>query len=310
MTTRRALDGQVCALMTGLCAIWGFQQVAIKASAADMAPMLQLGLRSAIAAVLVWLLVRARGERLSLADGSWRPGLLVGLLFALEFVLVGEGLRHTTASHMVIFLYTAPMFAALGLHWKLPSERLKPLQWTGIGVAFAGVVVAFSGGSGAANGSSLLGDGMGLLAGVLWGATTVTVRCSRLTDLPASQTLLYQLVGAGVVLIALAAILGQATTINPTPQLLASLAFQVLLVSFASFLIWFSLLRRYLASQLGVLSFMTPLYGIGFGVWLLNEPLEPNFIAGAVLVLSGILLVSGYGWIRERWGQGAPLRRG
>ena len=74
MTTRRALDGQVIALMTGLCAIWGFQQVAIKAGAVDMAPMLQLGVRSAIAAVLVWLLVLARGERLSLADGSWRPG--------------------------------------------------------------------------------------------------------------------------------------------------------------------------------------------------------------------------------------------
>ena len=100
MTTRRALDGQVIALMTGLCAIWGFQQVAIKAGAVDMAPMLQLGVRSAIAAVLVWLLVLVRGERLSLADGSWRPGLLVGLLFALEFVMVGEGLRHTTASHL------------------------------------------------------------------------------------------------------------------------------------------------------------------------------------------------------------------
>ena len=309
MTTRRALDGQVIALMTGLCAIWGFQQVAIKAGAVDMAPMLQLGVRSAIAAVLVWLLVLARGERLSLADGSWRPGLLVGLLFALEFVMVGEGLRHTTASHMVIFLYTAPMFAALGLHWKLPSERLKPAQWLGIAVAFGGIVVAFSGGSGAANGSSLLGDGMGLLAGALWGATTVTVRCSRLTDLPASQTLLYQLVGAGVLLIGMSAALGQ-TTINPTPQLIASMAFQVLLVSFASFLIWFPLLRRYLASQLGVLSFMTPLFGIGFGVWLLDEPLEPNFIVGAALVLSGILLVSGYGWFRQRWGRGLVLRRG
>jgi len=309
MTTRRALDGQVCALMTGLCAIWGFQQVAIKAGAADMAPMLQLGVRSAIAAVLVWLLVLARGERLSLTDGSWRPGMLVGLLFALEFVMVGEGLRHTTASHMVIFLYTAPMFAALGLHWKLPSERLKPAQWLGIAVAFAGIVVAFSGGAGAASSSSLLGDGMGLLAGALWGATTVTVRCSRLTNLPASQTLLYQLIGAGLLLIGMSAALGQ-MTINPTPQLIASMAFQVLLVSFASFLIWFSLLRRYLASQLGVLSFMTPLFGIGFGVWLLDEPLEPNFIVGATLVLGGIALVSGYGWFRQRWGRWVVMRQG
>src|SRR3546814_11242674 len=90
--------------------------------------------------------------------------------------MVGEGLRHTTASHMVIFLYTAPMFAALGLHWKLPSERLKPLQWLGIAVAFGGIVVAFSGGTGSATGSSLLGAGMGLWAVGLWGAVRGTGR--------------------------------------------------------------------------------------------------------------------------------------
>ena len=88
----------------------------------------------------------------------------------------------------------------------------------------------------------------------------------------------------------------------------SSLLFQILLVSFASFLAWFWLLRHYLASRLGVLSFMTPLFGIGFGVWLLGEPLEPNFIAAALLVLVGILLVSGHQWMvqvfnrcRRRW---------
>lgn len=40
----------------------------------------------------------------------------MGGLFGLEFLLVGEGMRHTSASHMVVFLYTAPIFAALGLH--------------------------------------------------------------------------------------------------------------------------------------------------------------------------------------------------
>jgi drug/metabolite transporter (DMT)-like permease len=54
---------------------------------------------------------------------------------------------------------------------------------------------------------------------------------------------------------------------------------------------------------------MTPLYGIGFGVWLLDEPLELNFIVGAALVLSGILLVSGHGWFRQRWGKRLVVRR-
>jgi len=126
------------------------------------------------------------------------------------------------------------------------------------------------------------------------------VRCSRLASSPTTGTLQYQLLGAFVWL-GLAALLTDQTSIHFTPLVVASLGFQVLVVSFASFLIWFTLLRRYQASRLGVLSFMTPLFGIGFGVWLLHEPLEPNFIFGALLVLAGIVMVSGYEWLRQRF---------
>jgi drug/metabolite transporter (DMT)-like permease len=302
MATREAIDSRAGGLMFVLCAVWGLQQVAIKAAAPDIAPILQIAIRSGCAAVMVALLVFARGERLSLNDGSWRPGILVGVLFALEYLLVGEGLRYTSASHMVIFLYTAPIFAALGLHWKLPAERLKPVQWVGIAIAFAGIVAAFSGRTpGPANsdmGASLLGDLLGLLGGAVWGATTVVVRCSSLARIPATQTVLYQLVGAFVLLLAAAMMLGQ-TGIRFTPLTVSSLLFQIFFVSFISFLAWFWLLTVYLASRLGVLSFMTPLFGIAFGVWLLDEPLEVNFIVGALLVLAGIVLVSGYEWLSQ-----------
>lgn len=302
MDTRKALDRQAVGLMLMLCLVWGFQQVALKATAADIAPILQIALRSGISAVLVGLLMLAKGERMSLADGTWRPGLIVGFLFALEFLLVGEGLRHTHASHIVVFLYTAPIFAALGLHWKLPAERLAPLQWLGIGLAFAGIALAFFGRAqpAAARDSlpMLWGDFLAILAGAAWGATTVVVRCSRLAKAPATQTLLYQLVAAFVLLMAAALILGQ-TSFNPTPLAWMSLAFQSLVISFASFLIWFWLLRQYLASRLGAFSFMTPLFGIVLGAWLLSEPIEPSFLGGAALVLAGIMLVSGHGWLKQ-----------
>jgi drug/metabolite transporter (DMT)-like permease len=35
------------------------------------------------------------------------------------------------------------------------------------------------------------------------------------------------------------------------------------------------------------------------GVWLLHEPIEPSFVVGALLVISGIVLVSGYGWLKQ-----------
>lgn len=289
--------------MLVLCMIWGLQQSVLKLTAGDIAPIMQIALRSGASALLVAALMWWRKERVVALDATWRPGLLVGGLFALEFLLVGEGLRHTTASHMVVFLYTAPVFVALGLHFKLPAERLNALQWLGIALAFAGLALAFLGhspasGSSTPTGSTLGGDALGLLGGIAWAATTVVVRSSALSRASASQTLLYQLVAAFVLLLAAAVLMGQ-TRINPTPVVLGSLLFQSLVVSFASFLAWFWLLRHYLASQLGVFSFMTPLFGVGFGVWLLGEPLEPRFVLGAVGVIAGVILVSSHAWLRS-----------
>lgn len=302
MDTRKNIDGLAGGMMVGLCMIWGMQQVVLKGAAEDVAPMLMLALRSGIAALLVALLMLWRRDGLGVRTGNWRPGVVVGSLFALEFMLVGEGLRHTSASHMVIFLYTAPIFAALGLHWRLPAERLRPLQWLGIGIAFMGIVVSFAARSGGAEtadaGRQLYGDILGILGAMAWGATTVVVRSSRLSNAPVTQTLFYQLLGGFVLLILACTVSGQ-LGFNPTPIAVGGLIFQALLVSFASFLAWFWLLRNYLASRLGVLSFMTPMFGILFGVVLLGEPLEANFVLGSLLVLCGIVLVSGYEWVSQ-----------
>lgn len=302
MDSRKPLDALSVSLMLLLCLIWSMQQIALKATAADIAPMLQIALRSGVGALLVSVFMAIRGQHVSLADGNWRPGLVVGGLFALEYLLVSESLRYTSAAHLVVFLYTAPVFAALGLHWKLPSERLAALQWVGIALAFGGIAVAFLGGGHRVTAGEpfnvLLGDFLALMAGAAWGATTVVVRTTSLSSLPAAQTLLYQLLAAFVLLLTASFILGQ-TTFHPTPLALWALAFQSLIVSFASFLAWFWLLRHYQASRLGVLSFTTPLFGIVLGAWLLNEPINPSFMTGSLLILPGIVLVSSYGMLKQ-----------
>lgn len=302
MQDRKGIDGRAFSMMIVLCMIWAFQQIAIKAAAVDVAPVLQIAIRSGVAAVLVALLMAWRREPLALGDGTWRPGLLVGALFGIEFVFLGEGLRYTTASHMAVFLYTAPFFAAIGLHWRLPEEKLAFAQWMGILVAFIGIVVAFAGrgeGLAAPNASNmLLGDFLGILAGAAWGATTVVVRCTSLSHTSASKTLLYQLIGGFIILMAAAVISGQ-TGFRPTALAISSVAFQSIIVAFISFLAWFWLLTKYLASRIGVFSFMTPLFGIFFGVWLLDEPLDASFLIGAVFVAVGIVMVSGYTWMKQ-----------
>lgn len=305
---RKPLDAKAVFTMLMLCLVWALQPIELKATAADLAPILQLALRSGGAALLVVLLMRWRGEAFDLRDGTLPAGVLVGLLFGLEFLLVGEGLRHTSAAHMVVFLYTAPVFAALGLHLRLPAERLAPLQWAGIVLAFGGIAFAFLGRDTVAavfSPDAMRGDFLGLMGGLAWGATTVVVRCSRLSSAPATQTLLYQLLGAFVLLTGVALASGQ-TRFNPTPQVWAGLLFQTLVVSFASFLLWFALLRRYLASRLGAFSFLTPLLGVVLGGVLLGETIERHFLLATVPVLLGVVLVSAHGLVQSLVRRVAP----
>lgn len=298
---RKNPDAFALQLMLGLCLIWGSQQVMIKWAAADIAPVMQAAFRSGIAALLVGLLICWRGGW-GQVGSTWRAGLLAGALFGLEFMFIAEGLKLTSAAHMSVFLYTAPIFTALGLHFMLPSERLRLLQWLGILLSFAGIALAFAGGVqlDQIDGRTLLGDAFGVLAGLAWGATTVVVRGSRLSEAPATLTLFYQLMVGFVGLLMIALLTGQIGMVTLTPLAIGSVLFQGVVVSFVSYLTWFWLLRKYLASNLAVFSFITPLFGVTFGVVLLGEPLSVNFVLGAVLVLLGVVLVSAEPWVRRQ----------
>jgi drug/metabolite transporter (DMT)-like permease len=300
MICRKALDGKGVWIMILLCAIWGLQQIAIKAAAPDMPPVLQMALRSGLAALLVGIYLRMKGLGLLPGNGAWLSGLGAGVLFTLEYLFVAEGLCFTNASHMVTMLYTAPIFAALGLHFLIPEERLHPIQWLGVALAFCGIVVAFYDSihpQGLDFNSILFGDFLGLLAGISWGATTVVIR-KRLSEIPAAQTAFIQLLVCFCMLLPGAILTGR-FILFMSNIVWASLIYQVLIVCFVGMLTWFWMLRVYPASQLGILSFLAPVFGIVFGVVLLNEPVEPNFILGAVLVIMGITIVSGWQWIAK-----------
>ena len=293
--TRKPLDTLAILTMLVLCVLWGLQQVAVKLAAPDMGPVLQIGLRSAAAALMVVVLMALRGEWLSLRDGTFLPGIGAGVLFALEFLCVAVGLQYTTASHMSVFLYTAPIFTVLGLHWFIPGERLGALQWSGVLAAFAGIAVAFSNGfsdTSRAWDAMLLGDALGVLGGMLWAATTILIRRSALSEAPPATTLFYQLGTCGLILVAVGVANGQAAGAVMTPVVWASLFFQAVIVAFASYLVWFWMLRHYLASRLSVFAFLTPMFGVGFGVLLLSDPLDARFIAGAVLVMLEVIMVN------------------
>jgi drug/metabolite transporter (DMT)-like permease len=290
--TRRALDARAYALMVGCCLLWGLQQVAVKFALPDISPVMQGGLRSIIAVILLLVWARTRSLPLFNRDGTLGPGLAAGALFAGEFFLIYYGLPHTTAVRMIVFLYLAPCLTALGLALLVPGERLTVLQWAGILVAFGGIVVAFADGIASGREATLLGDVCGVLAAAFWAATTVVIRATRLAQATATKTLGYQLGVSALLLPLISLALGEPGVIRLSSIALASLVYQGVVVAFAGYLIWFWLLTRYLAGRLAVFGFLTPMAGVVFGVLLLGEPFTALFGVGAVLVGGGIALVN------------------
>ena len=277
--------------MVLLTALWGFQQVTIKLIAADVSLVMQAAIRSIIATALVLLWSYFKNHSLFRRDGTLAAGIAAGVLFAFEFVFIYGGLGYTNASRMSVFVYLAPPLTALGLHFFVAGERLGALQWGGVLVAFAGLVLAFAEGF-SSNLDTFRGDLCGLFAAVLWASTTVLIRATSLARATATKTLFYQLAVSALVLPLASLLLGEKGVVAVTPMVLASLAYQGVIVAFASYLAWFWLLTCYLAARLSVLSFLTPLFGMLSGVVFLSEPLSARFALASLLIAAGIALVN------------------
>lgn len=295
---QKPIDLLAVVTIIACCALWGIQQVAIKVAVIDgLPPYFQAALRSLVAAALlaVWAWMRG-GKKALLAlvaiDRATPACLLIGAMFGAEFLAMFPGLKLTTASRAVIFVYTAPFFTALGAHWLIPAERLGWRQTLGLVIAFAGVAGAFADGLGA-GGGSMAGDSLCLLAGLLWGATTVAMKASpSLIRLNPSRVLFVQLAYSAPVLIAVAAFTGEYHVGHATALAWACMFYQMVIVAFASYLAWVWLIQRHAASRIAGFTFLTPLFGILAGVLMLGDPFSPWIIVGLVAIAVGLRLLT------------------
>ncbi|MCH7343370.1 DMT family transporter [Pelomonas sp. CA6] len=288
------LDGLAVLLLLACCVMWGLNQVAAKAALSEIGPLWQAALRSGVAALLVWGWSLARGIALFTRDGSLPGGLLAGALFAAEFACIFLGLQYTTASRMVVFLYLAPFVVALGMPLIAPSERLGLRRSLGLLLAFGAVAFAFGEGL-TATGElprQWLGDLLGLCAALLWAGTTLAIRATRLSQASAEKTLLYQLAVSTVALSLGALATGEALPLAWSARLWGLFGFQAVIVTFASYLVWFWLVRHYPATRLSSFTLSTPLFGLLAGALLLGEPITPRLMLALGGLAAGILLVN------------------
>ena len=291
MSSPRPLDFAGVTIMLVLCMSWAFQQIAVKLALPEIGALAQGTLRSIGATVIVGLYILWRRRSQGWMQGLTAPGLLAGMFFGLEFMLLYAALEYTDAGRAIMFLYTAPFVVALGGHFLLPGERLDTKSVIGIVLAFAGVAVALDPAA-SADGDAWLGDLMALSSGILWGMTTLIIKATRLKHGPAAQVLWYQLAVGAVMFLAGAWLTGDQLLVPMGPVSVASLVYQTVWVASITFGIWFVLIVRYSPTTLSVVTFVTPLFGAAFGYLFLGELLGAEHVFAVVAVATGILLVS------------------
>lgn len=287
----RPLDAASMVLAVFICLTWGFHQPAVKLAIHDIPPLTQCAIRSALAIVVVLIIMRIRGLPVLARDGTLTAGVVAGALFGFEFLLLYRGLLFTTASRASLFLYLAPFFVVLGSSIVLPADRFRTVQWAGLVLAFTGMMVAFGVPAPPSSPHQLLGDLMVATAALAWAATILFIKVSALSRISAEKTLLYQLVVSIPILAGGAALFGERIATIPSGLAIGALAYQVIVVGL-TYSAWFAMIVKFSASRLSVFSFLTPLFGVAAGHFVLGDPLTPAFALAVALVAGGLILVN------------------
>ena len=286
----KQMDAFGATLLTGFMFVLGLNQVVIALTNAGLQPVFAAGIRSAgsVAVMAAWMF--ARGVPLRFARRMRGPGLAVGALFSAEFVFLFVALDLTTVARTSILFYSMPVWMAAFAHVFLPGDPMTRAKAVGLALAFAGSALAIlvRGGGGQA---SLAGDLCAVGAAACWAAMAVTIRATRLKEESAEMQLMWQLVVSAPVLLLAALFFGPLVRdIRPVHALY--MLFQILAVSSFGFLMWLWLLSIYRASSVASFSFLTPVFGVALGWWLLDEPVGPALLAALALVASGIVLIN------------------
>jgi drug/metabolite transporter (DMT)-like permease len=287
---RDAVDAAAVVIMLVLTFSWGLNGVAAKLSNQGFNPVFLTIARSAAGGALVFLWCRWRGIRLFGADGTLPAGVLVGLLFGSEFLCIFGGLEYTSVARSALMVNTMPFWVLLGAHFLL-GEHMSLTKVGGLALAFCGVVLVFSDKLSLPSPAAHLGDLLSLGGGVLWAATTLVIKRSRLATTSAEKLLLYQLGVSSLLLLPLLAFSGpvfRQVTLLPV----AALAFQAVYIVAVTYVVWFWLMRRYPAAGLSSFAFLTPVFGVLCGGLLLNEPLSMRIFLALALIGAGLIIVN------------------
>jgi drug/metabolite transporter (DMT)-like permease len=290
--SKEYLDLKAIAALVILTLLWGFNYTAVKISNQGIAPVFACALRSVIASIFGVIYCLRKGERLFHTDIMLFHGCMVGLLFGLEFACLYFGLLYTDAARAVIFVYLTPFVVAIGAHFFLKGDRLTSLKILGLVCAFAGILIVFQGRPQTAKPTMVIGDILEIMVAFLWGATTLYIKRFMAEKVHPINTFLYQLVFSIPILFVVSLMLEPQWITKIDLTIVTSLFYQSVIVAFMSYFVWFKLIHSYSVSRLSAFTFLTPLFGVLFGILFLSEEFTLSLMMGLPLVSLGIFFVN------------------
>ena len=295
MARKDSLDTLGVVLLIGISMHFAFNQVVIKWVTAGLQPVFFAGIRSLGAVPCIWLWMVYNNRPLRFEPGTRGAGLLIGLIFGLEFLLLFIALDRTTVVHAAILFNAMPLWLALAAHFLLPGEALTRRKSFGLLLAFAGVVWAIAarsgGGQTAAGQATLAGDLCAIAAGMGWAGTAFMARGSAMRRVLPEMQLFWMVLVSGILLTALSPLFGPLLR-DWQPVYLLGIAFQIVLVVSFGFILWLWVLSVYPASGVASFSFLTPIFGIAFGWLIFGEDVSPTTLIAGALVATGILMIN------------------
>ncbi|HLB01170.1 MAG TPA: EamA family transporter [Bacteroidota bacterium] len=278
--------------------VWGSTWLAIKIGLGSITPVFGVALRFTLAAAILAVVMRLRGQRLIFDRDTTPVYVLLGVFsFSFPFVLVYWGEQYVSSGLASILFATYPFVVALLSHFLLAGERLTPYKIAGTLIGFSGILVIFwsdlTSGSGGYPGMAAI-----VLSTVLQGFSLVMVK-KKGKHIPPVQMTLGGMMCAVVILYVLAFTLEDISTLRFDAAGLGSILYLGTFGSVVTFVVHYWLLQRVEALFLSLTALITPILAVILGVILLDEVLGGRVVTGATMVLFGILTANGRDLLRE-----------
>ena len=272
-----------------LAALWGASYIFIRVAVPALGPFVLMGARVALAsgALALYAVILARG--MPKFRSRWKEFLIVGATnSAIPFTLIATAEIELTASLAAILNSTTALFVAVvAAVWIGESMTVKKVM--GLLLGFAGVVVLVGWDPVPLNGAVLLAVGAMLAASLSYAVGGVYVKRTFAGVSPLAMTIGQQ-GAAAVILLPLAAVSlpGEAP---PLPAALSALALALLCTAVA-YLLYFRLIENVGPTKTLAVTFLIPVFGLLFGVVLLDEPVGLGTLVGFAIISLGVALVT------------------